>query len=111
MARVKGEAGMLPDWLPQQRWFGAKGRTIQDIRIVADRRLVDGDPTFRHVLVSVGYVPDGGGGDVETYQLLVGGRDELPERLQHAVIGAEADNILYDAAHDAELTHVLLQMV
>ena len=106
MARANDPARMLPEWMPQQRWFGAKGRTIHDIRIVGDRRIVEGDPTLRHLLVRVDL-----GEDVETYQLLVGSRAEVPERLEHAIIGAEADRILYDATHDAELTHVLLQMI
>ena len=97
---------LLADWLPQQRWFGAKGRAIEGISIVSDRVLVEGEPTMRHLLVAVDL-----GEDVETYQLLVGSRGELPQRLEHAVIGVEGDRLLYDAAHDAELTHVLLQML
>jgi maltokinase len=97
---------LLPEWLPQQRWFGAKGRQIHDISIVADRVLVDGDPTMRHLLVAVDL-----GEDTETYQLLVGSRADLPQRLEHAVIGTDGKRILYDAAHDSELTHVLMQML
>src|SRR4051794_26233585 len=97
---------LLPDWLPQQRWFGAKGRSIQSVAIVADRVLVSGDPTLRHVLVEVDL-----GEDSETYQLLVGQRSKLPQRLEHAVIGQEGSTALYDAAHDSELTHVLLQLL
>jgi maltokinase len=97
---------LLPDWLPQQRWFGAKGRRIESIRIVSDRTIVDGDPAMRHLLVSVDL-----GEEVETYQMLLGRRIELPERLQHAVIGHEGDLALYDATHDSELTHVLLQLM
>ncbi|MEY2432797.1 MAG: maltokinase, partial [Acidimicrobiaceae bacterium] len=51
------------------------------------------------------------GDQTDTYQLLVGSRAELPQRLAHAVIGREGDQLLYDAAHDSELTHVLLQMI
>src|SRR3954447_16866916 len=97
---------MLPGWLPQQRWFGAKGRQIQDIQVVADRVLVEGDPTLRHLLVTVDL-----GEDTETYQLLVGARTEIPQRLEHAIIGVDGKRVLYDAAHDSELTHVLMQML
>jgi len=97
---------LLPDWLPQQRWFGAKGRNIESIDIVSDRVVIDGDPTMRHLLVAVDL-----GEDVETYQLLVGRRTELPERLQHSVIGREGDLALYDATHDSELSHILLQLM
>ena len=103
---------VLPEWLPHQRWFGAKGRTIRDVSVTSDRHLVEGDPTLRHVLVRVTYEAGGGAGDsTETYQLLLGQRHEVPQRLEHAVIGVEGTDILYDAAHDAELTHVLLQLI
>src|SRR3954469_2659554 len=83
---------MLPGWLPQQRWFGAKGRQIQDIQVVADRVLVEGDPTLRHLLVAVDL-----GEDIETYQLLVGSRTEIPQRLEHAIIGVDGKRVLYHA--------------
>jgi maltokinase len=98
--------GLLPEWLPQQRWFGSKGRQIHHISIVADRVLVEGDPTMRHLLVAVDL-----GEDTENYQLLVGSRTDLPQRLEHAVIGTDSQQVFYDAAHDSELTHVLLQML
>src|SRR3954464_15945139 len=97
---------MLPGWLPQQRWFGAKGRQIQDIQVVADRVLVEGDPTLRHLLVAVDLAED-----TETYQLLVGARTEIPQRLEPAIIGVDGKRVLYDAAHDSELTHVLMQLL
>ena len=102
---------LLPGWLPQQRWFGSKGRTIESVEIVADRVLVDGDPALRHLLIEVDYADGDGGDAVETYQLLAGRRAQLPVRLQHAVIGEEGGAALYDAAHDNELTHVLLQLI
>ena len=97
---------LLPEWLPQQRWFGAKGRPIHDIQIASDRTLVQGDPMLRHLLVTVDL-----GEDTETYQMLVGSRTDLPQRLEHAVIGADGKHLLYDAAHDSELMHVVLQML
>jgi len=100
---------LLPDWLPQQRWFGAKGRTIESIEIISDRTVVDDDPGLRHLLIEVDYADVEG--DAEVYQLLVGQRAEVPQRLEHAVIGHTGDLTLYDAAHDNELTHVLLQLI
>jgi maltokinase len=104
--------GILTEWLPQQRWFGAKGREIHGVDVVADRVLVDGDPSLHHMLVAVDYADSIGGEDTETYQLLLGCREELPPRLAHSLIGADDDgNAVYDAAHDNELTHVLLQLI
>ena len=96
----------LASWLPHQRWFGAKGRTMHGISVVTDRRLDDGDPGCAHPLAEVDL-----GEDRETYQLLVGRRTELPQRLEHALIGQVDGQALYDAAHDPELTHVLLQLI
>ena len=46
---------LLPDWLPQQRWFGAKGRQIASVDIAGDSRVVDGDPALRHLLIDISY--------------------------------------------------------
>ena len=99
-------APWLEAWLPQQRWFGAKGRAIRDVQIVARRQLVDGDPGFEHLIVDVDL-----GEDRESYQVLLGHRREPLARLEHAIIGANAEGVWYDAAHDSELTNVLLQLV
>ena len=100
---------LLPGWLPEQRWFGAKGRSIKSVEIVADHTIVPGDPALRHLLIEVDYADLEG--DAETYQLLVGQRADVPTRLEHAVIGREGSLSLYDAAHDNELTHVLLHLI
>jgi maltokinase len=97
---------LLPEWLPHQRWFGAKGRPIHGVAIVAERTLVDGNPSCRHVLVEVDL-----GEDKEIYQLLIGTRQQLPERLTHAQIGVHGDEQLYDGLHDNELTNVVLQLL
>src|SRR3954468_15032475 len=97
---------MLPEWLPHQRWFGAKGRQIHGVSIVAERTLVDGTPACRHVLVEVDL-----GEDKEIYQLLVGTRQQLPERLTHAQIAVSGDDQLYEGLHDNELTNVVLQLL
>ncbi|SHM26871.1 maltokinase N-terminal cap-like domain-containing protein [Cryptosporangium aurantiacum] len=96
--------GLLASWLPRQRWFGDKQSAIDDVQVVkADvwyDDLAAGGPRLEHVVVGVA-----SGGRVERYQLLVGLRRELPERLDYARIG-EVEHALwaYDAAHDFELT-------
>ncbi|HET6817723.1 MAG TPA: phosphotransferase [Mycobacteriales bacterium] len=97
---------VLPDWLPHQRWFGAKGRTIHGVSVVADRVLESGDPGCHHVLIEVDL-----GEDKQIYQLIVGERPRLPERLKHARIGRSGDTVLYDGLHDNELTNLLLQLL
>jgi maltokinase len=103
MTRLQTLTDVLGDWLPLQRWFGGKGRPIHGLQIVSSSTVRPGDPSLEHVIVAVDH-----GEDVERYQLLVGLRDEVPQRLEHAVIGRLADTTAYDAAHDVELTAYVL---
>jgi maltokinase len=96
----------LIEWLPQQRWFGAKGRDIKGVSIVEERRLVEGDPSCTHLVIEIDL-----GDETQSYQLVLGWRAQLPDRLTRAVIDASDSGVYYDAAHDSELTNVLLQLV
>jgi maltokinase len=100
----------LAPWLGNQRWFAGKGQGPRDLAIVADTRLVAGDPELRHLVVAVSH-----GAAVDYYQILIGLRRRLPERLDYARIGPIGDGpagvggrIAYDALHDADLTKPLL---
>lgn len=103
---------LLADWLPQQRWFAGKGREVDDVAIEHDVELRAGDPGLRLLVVAVrqGEVRD-------RYQVLLGLRRNLPQRLEHALIGwygttaTDAGHAAYDAVHDAELTRVLLHAI
>ncbi|MFI6499256.1 aminoglycoside phosphotransferase [Nonomuraea typhae] len=91
---------LLAAWLPQQRWFGGKGRPIDSVSVDADVEL---GPGLRHLIVAVWQ-----DGSRDRYQLFLGVRDELPDRLSHALIGIYRDKYHYDAAHDADRTSWLL---
>ena len=99
----------LAPWLGNQRWFAGKGQGTRDLAIIADTRLVAGDPELRHLIIAVSH-----GAAVDYYQILVGLRRKLPERLDYARIGPVGDGpagggrIAYDALHDADLTKPLL---
>ena len=94
----------LAEWIPTQRWFAGKGARILDLAIVADTELASGDPGLRHLMVDVHQ--DAG---VDSYQILIGQRAELPGQLTHVLIGpAEDGRLAYDALHDPELTRLLL---
>src|SRR5690606_23573901 len=96
--------GLLAGWLTEQRWFAGKGHAIDDLSIDSLTEIRPGDPGLVHLIVSVRQA------DRRTrYQLLVGLRTELRERLRHALIGCcewpdEGERHLYDAAHDAALS-------
>jgi maltokinase len=120
----------LAEWIPTQRWFAGKGARVLDLAIVADTELAGGDPGLRHLIIDVSQ-----GSSVDSYQVFVGLRKHIPNRLEHAVIGradAVAANAAdaatggrgggngggrgrrltaYDALHDPDLTGLLLSAI
>ncbi len=99
----------LIDWLPQQRWFAAKGRTITSVSVAASvlvREAASADgPRGDLMVLAVEYAD---GGPPEHYQLLLGRRVMLPEELVHAAIGFEDGLTSYDGIWDGELCGELL---
>ena len=94
--------GALADWMVGQRWFRHKAHGITHLDTGAATVLLDGDPGL--VLLEV--VAD----HVE-YQLVLGLRTELPDFLEHALIGRVGKVgivAVYDAIHDGELMGHLL---
>src|SRR3954471_21613541 len=100
--------GLLAGWLPQQRWYAGKGRDVARHTVESVAELAaTADARLHHLVVRVDYVA----GPAEHYQLLVGERTELPNRLEHAIIGAADSAVVYEAAHDPELTSTLLELI
>jgi maltokinase len=100
-------ADLLAEWLPQQRWFGGKGRSITSVD-VEQRTAMSGPLGLTHLLLRVG--DESGGAD--RYQLLLGRlTGEVPQRLQHAVIGQVDGEVLYEAVHDQEAAAALLERI
>ncbi|GAA4241633.1 phosphotransferase [Actinomadura meridiana] len=97
----------LAEWLPRQRWFGGKDGPIDDLTIGTATQLRTGDPALHHLILDVHQ-----NGTTDHYQLLLGTRQHLPDRLRHAEITRHDDDTrgphLYDAAHDPDLTRTLL---
>src|SRR5215469_15601341 len=97
----------LATWLPQQRWFAGKGTPITDLAVAADTTLVGGDPGLRHLIVDVAQATG-----TDAYQLFVGLRADLPDRLGHVRIGpADHGVTAYDGLHDPDLTATLLAAI
>jgi maltokinase len=118
----------LTEWLPGQRWFAGKGRPITGLEITADTELAagrpgqaraPGEPALRHLIVAVsqdGPVPGPGHpplpGGTDSYQVLVGLREDLPGWLEHVRIGVIPDGrVAYDALYDHELAGLLLRAI
>ena len=98
----------LAEWLPRQRWFASKGRQIADVAAVTRRRLCQfEDSELAHVVIEVSYADEGG---PERYQLFLGYRRQLPDKLEHVRIGELPDGRLaYDALWDDGLADSLLR--
>jgi maltokinase len=95
----------LAAWLPTQRWYSGSGAAMRDLSITSSTTLAAGDPELRHLIIALSM-----GGETARYQLLVGIRPQVPDRLRHAVIGsAGRSGIAYEALHDPELTKILLR--
>jgi trehalose synthase-fused probable maltokinase len=96
--------GLLAEWLPRQRWFAGKDREITRISVQAATEL---DPGLHHVVLAVEQ-----GSVLDHYQLILGARRTLPERLRPGEIGLvpgyDPGQSLYDAAYDPEANARLL---
>jgi maltokinase len=108
---VTGLDDALPDWLPGQRWYAGKGRTLRRTRSFVAATLRDDDPQLHLAMVDCEY----SSGPIDRYQLPLGLRRDLPDNLAYAAIGpVEHDGDTYrayDALHDSELTAVLLDHI
>jgi maltokinase len=100
---------LLPDWLPQQRWFGAKGRTIGAVSVAEVAPLItDGDPLLDLVLLAVEFAD---GGPVQHYQLLVARTDATRGELEHMTFGRIDGRAAYDGLWDTGITGWLLESI
>ena len=95
---------LLTEWLPEQRWFAAKGRQITSVAPTLVAVLAQPDPRLELRLVGVGY-SDGG---YETYVVPLSVRAELVESLRHALLGQltleGAPVWVYDGMQDRDLS-------
>ncbi len=100
---------LLPAWLPQQRWFAAKGRPIGAIRIASSTSLIaDGDLLLDLVLVAVTFDDDA---SVQHYQLLLARREQARGELDHVRIGRIGEHEAYDGLWDTQVTSWLLDAI
>ena len=102
----------LVEFLPHQRWFAGKGRSVVEVRVEASVALRTPLPSLHMVVAAVAYA-DGG---VERYSLPMG-HDRGPEARQLAVRRPEAvvletsppkAGVFYDAVADERLGSVFL---
>jgi maltokinase len=111
-------AARLPEYLPRQRWFGAKDRSVEMVRVAGVEVLREPWPALLRVEADVSLAGDGD--EAARYQILVGLRP-MGEHLEfltgheEAVLGdveTEAGHAMAYAAHlDSELALGLLPVV
>jgi maltokinase len=93
------------DWLPHQRWYAGRGRTLQTVHPAAVTAL---DDNLEHVLLDASY-EDGGS---ERYQVFVAyAAEPAPEYAAVATIGTERDRAAIDALYDERSARKLLELV
>ena len=111
-------APSLAEYLPRQRWFGAKDRTIELVR-VRSIEVLAGDGSWP-ALLRVDAEVSLAGADDARYQVLLGLRPtgvacEFLAGHEPAVLGefdtAQGQALVYDALLDAELSLALLRVI
>jgi maltose alpha-D-glucosyltransferase / alpha-amylase len=112
-SRAVLEARALPEYMPRQRWFGGKSRTIQTCRIEDWMPLT---PSSGLVLCSVRYVSGGGETYVVPLALADGDaaahiREVQPNAIVCPIAHDEEPGVLYDALADDEACRALLSLV
>ena len=95
----------LRRWLPQQRWFAGRDSVLVSVRVAAMVTLLPGDPSLVHAIVEVHHTER-----VERYQLLLGIRATLPDRLSGAWICDVGRLSVYAATRDDALMSRLLPL-
>ncbi|MCO1658197.1 maltokinase N-terminal cap-like domain-containing protein [Pseudonocardia humida] len=100
---------LLEYWLPQQRWFAAKGRPVGAVAVHSSTPLLtDGEPLLDQVILAVRFDD---GSPEQHYQVMVGRREHLRGELQHHEIGRVGDLLAYDGLGDPEVTDWLLTSI
>ena len=112
-------APQLAEYLPRQRWFGAKDRTIELVHIRESQVLCGGEGSWP-VLLRIDADVALEGADDARYQVLLGVRPtgvqcEFLAGHEAAVLGEcetkQGQALVYDALLDAELALALLRVV
>ena len=110
----KLEAIVLPDYLMKIKWFGSKGKGIENIRVLNYAPMAVADNSAFFVLFEVSYR----NGLPEMYQIPVAfGKDHFADEVKNncpqAVLArikiADDEGVLYDAIYGRELQNAIIR--
>ncbi|HWY50729.1 MAG TPA: maltose alpha-D-glucosyltransferase [Chthoniobacterales bacterium] len=112
-ARIEGE--ILPEYIAGCRWFGAKARTLRQMRVLERSTISSEVNAAQFWFVEVSYLD----GPTETYALPVKILSDdqarsLAQSAPHAVIARfsdESDSILFDAVWDTDFREKLFRLM
>jgi len=96
----------LATYVTAQRWFGAKARTVAQVRVLETLPLRDLAPMLAAALVEVRFQP----GTHEVYQVLLGFRPAA-EGWNQAVIVQAGDWTVYDGLEDPTHTREIFHLI
>lgn len=107
---LAGLSDALLAWLPEQRWFPGKGRSLTAVRTLSHQWVTapDAEPGVEHAVIAASFA-DGGG--EEEYQLLLGSRSRPGGELEYSVIGARDGRTVYDGLADGAISRLLLSLI
>lgn len=93
----------LVAWLPDQRWFSAKGHTVTAVRVLTRETLATtAELTVEHLLAKV----DLDGAESQIFQIPLGIRSSVSEDLDPWVITRAPGAIVFDALRDPDAISV-----
>ncbi|MBY6539376.1 phosphotransferase [Rhodococcus sp. BP-349] len=93
----------LASWLPEQRWFSAKGHTVTGVHLLTRETLATtSELVVEHVLVRV----DLEGAEAQIFQVPLGVRASVDEDLDPWVVTRDGGAVVFDALRDPDAISV-----